>query len=707
MAGTHDLKVDADDHPVASVVVFRNQAEVTRSFPVELKTGSNKIVITSLPSLLQSSSVRVEGLGKGVHVLDVIHRPPKSTFFPAWNQTETKRVKELKARRKVAEAIVKASYAETNVLLEYAKSMKAEHISPEQFMQFMNNFRQSVDENLESATEKEKAVEEIDAAIKEEMDAPPTSDSQEHLRKAAVTVVVQANSDTSAELRLIYIVPSASWSPSYEIRASTDENGQLAKTVTIHHRAAIGQSSGEDWVNASITLSTSQPLFSQSTAQHEPIHIRTYGSSILPSGPGGFAAGNPTHYQQQQQAVQRQVMHQQQAQPTGAFQARASAPPQPYQSQPMPSGTANLSAIPLPPVRKTLFTGVSGSASNSLFGAPATNLNAPTYMPASPQYEPTSPVIIRDRERERTSPYAPPVFGAAPPPPPVVVGPMMTTTSAPVAVVNAPFQTAAFGASALAPDNSITVPSTGTDDLFSFSNATAATNAIAATYKIEGKTTIPSDSSTHQVVLSTSIELPTTVSVVTTPRVRQSAYLQARIKNTTNDALLPGHATVLNNESYVLPTNVPFVAPGDTFTCTLGVDDNVRISFVHKKEKPVVSSFTFAAHTESTFCTNTVRIKNARNFPINELIVRDSIPVASEPYKVILKNPADLATEDKDAGVQVDGMVARWSKEKPTSREEGLMEWVLKDVAAGAEKTIELVWNVHNPVGVTWGYSTT
>jgi len=50
-------------------------------------------------------------------------------------------------------------------------------------------------------------------------------------------------------------------------------------------------------------------------------------------------------------------------------------------------------------------------------------------------------------------------------------------------------------------------------------------------------------------------------------------------------------------------------------------------------------------------------------------------------------------------------VVARWSKQKQTSREEGLVEFVMKDTASGEEKQVELTWVVEGPPGVKWSYS--
>ncbi|KIM85116.1 hypothetical protein PILCRDRAFT_6085 [Piloderma croceum F 1598] len=62
---TDTQKISSSDHPIKSVTVFKSsKAEVNRTFPVNLKTGQNKIQITELSSNIDTESIRVSGLGQ-------------------------------------------------------------------------------------------------------------------------------------------------------------------------------------------------------------------------------------------------------------------------------------------------------------------------------------------------------------------------------------------------------------------------------------------------------------------------------------------------------------------------------------------------------------------------------------------------------------------------------------------------------------------
>ncbi|KAG9049758.1 hypothetical protein FS837_009174 [Tulasnella sp. UAMH 9824] len=249
-------------------------------------------------------------------------------------------------------------------------------------------------------------------------------------------------------------------------------------------------------------------------------------------------------------------------------------------------------------------------------------------------------------------------------------------------------------------------PGTMADAAFNYADAVSESTAVSATYKIEGKNTILSGIATHKVVISTSTVLPVEVYVVTMPRVQPWACLQAKIKNTSAEPLLAGQASIFNDDSYVSSTQLELVSPGDSFICSLGMDNKVKVSFAHKHGKVVINNIPFAGNTESVLSTNTIKVKNNRNVPIDRLIIRDAVPAGQDPVKVLLKTPAELATvASAEETVKIaEGAVARWSKEKTNSREEGLIEWVLENVQSGEERKVELAWSVEVPQGFKWSY---
>ncbi|KAG8695964.1 hypothetical protein FRC11_001067 [Ceratobasidium sp. 423] len=100
----------------------------------------------------------------------------------------------------------------------------------------------------------EKAREEHDEARRKVY-----QDKQGEKRGARVTVTVLAEMDGKAELMLTYVVSNASWTPLYDIRASIAKSPDATSKIMLHYRASITQTTGENWPEVALTLSTASP----------------------------------------------------------------------------------------------------------------------------------------------------------------------------------------------------------------------------------------------------------------------------------------------------------------------------------------------------------------------------------------------------------------------------------------------------------------
>lgn len=69
------------------------------------------------------------------------------------------------------------------------------------------------------------------------------------------------------------MVTNASWSATYDLHATT-ENGHPSSSVSLHYRAAIQQSTGEDWRDTSISVSSATPGQWQAIPPLRAIFIR-------------------------------------------------------------------------------------------------------------------------------------------------------------------------------------------------------------------------------------------------------------------------------------------------------------------------------------------------------------------------------------------------------------------------------------------------
>ena len=101
----------------------------------------------------------------------------------------------------------------------------------------------------------------------------------------------------------------------------------------------------------------------------------------------------------------------------------------------------------------------------------------------------------------------------------------------------------------------------------------------------------------------------------------------------------------------------------------------------------------------TTYTSATV-LHNTHAEPIQDVVVRCSIPLTADPrVTIMLKEPAGLAEIDEGSVVVKEGCLARWSTAGGRKgKQAGLFEWVC-DVNPGTE-VLKAVWEVRAPQGL-------
>src|SRR5882762_5323045 len=89
------------------------------------------------------------------------------------------------------------------------------------------------------------------------------------------TIAVGVSAERSGEVRVSYQVNGAGWRPAY--RAALDSAGSK---VSLERQGAISQTTGEDWTNVRLKLSTGQPRLSPQGTEPRPWKLSLYSPSV-------------------------------------------------------------------------------------------------------------------------------------------------------------------------------------------------------------------------------------------------------------------------------------------------------------------------------------------------------------------------------------------------------------------------------------------
>ncbi|EJT99103.1 hypothetical protein DACRYDRAFT_24162 [Dacryopinax primogenitus] len=593
---SHNINIDASEHPVTAVTVYQQRAEVLRDFKVELVTGQSEVQISKLPTCMDESSLRVDGIGNAV-IFDVIYErlSPKLTVPKA----SSEKVAALEIEEATLRRELKVLTIQTSILGDFSKSLTAKDVNPSQLVEFMG-ILEDKGTSLEEMREKtHKRLQEVQLEIAVERNGQIPS---EEARKLAtkVTVIVLAEQAGPAELTVKYVVSNADWEPLYDLRATVNSSskGENTTSISLNYRASITQTTGEEWKDVNLILSTSSPLTGTDIPELQPQRICAVPEFM----------------------------------PKSKYKRR--------------SAVLKTAAIPPPPPM------------------PA------AAMPRNDLYRSARMCDLEEDMLEYEESLPPPLMGAR--------------------------------------------------------RTEAKEGALSTSFHIEGLSNIPSDGTTHKVVISV-LDLTAKLEWIAVPRLNTSAFLQCQITNSSTYVLLSGPSNVFLDGSFVAKSTIPYVSPQDTFACSVGVDPSVRITYPpqsKKARKQGTGNFLSSSKQDITLFTQHISIKTTRTSEV-KLLVRDLVPVSEDQkFKISVLEPKGLGdakageeikleqyvfcywarkdweTNDKST-VNASSLSKAVHKSSQNDAPDGQVEWVLK-LAPGTSKDLTVSWEIAAPQGEKW-----
>jgi uncharacterized protein (TIGR02231 family) len=247
---------------ISAVTVYTDRAVVTRSATVELPGGTTELVFANLPQALNERSLQVSGRGTAqALILDVTAKQTYVDFTP------NARVKELEDQLKGLTKQMRGIDDRGNLLntqQTMLDRMEAALFAPPtkdvprpDLNQFTSSLNYLTEQKSKLVTERAT----LDEQREDLQNKIGTVQNQLNEVRGTggkafktVTVRVSAPQAGSLDVALSYTVPGASWAPSYDARVLSSE-----RVVALGYFGIVRQSTGEDWKDVALTLSTARP----------------------------------------------------------------------------------------------------------------------------------------------------------------------------------------------------------------------------------------------------------------------------------------------------------------------------------------------------------------------------------------------------------------------------------------------------------------
>ncbi len=220
-----------------------------------------------------------------------------------------------------------------------------------------------------------------------------------------------------------------------------------------------------------------------------------------------------------------------------------------------------------------------------------------------------------------------------------------------------------------------------------FAQAAVESAATSASFRIATPVTVPSDNTPQRVPIG-SAAFAAELQYQATPKLQETAYLAAYVRNTSELPFLAGAMNVFLDETFVAGSRLGTTMPGEKFALSLGADEGISI------KRKVVSRFTedigLTSRGRRTTYDILVTVTNNKR-GVERIVLKDAVPVARDE-KIVVRLLAPLERE------LLRGEEATAQPPRPgIAREaDGKMTWRF-DLRPGERREIPLRFSIEHP----------
>jgi uncharacterized protein (TIGR02231 family) len=269
------------DSQTTAVAVYPDRARVTRQGQVSLQPGIQTLELPNLPLRLLPDSIRATARGTaqarlmGVQAQRIFFtETPQEQIRDLEQQIESvsdqihifeARMASLEENRKALTALL----AETKT---YAIALSAGETDVEAQLTLFDSLRartdKLVDEQQAMAIRKRASERQLQK-LQNELNLRRKSPQREQYAARIEVEILQAG---ELQIELTYVVMNAGWQPLYDLRLILQNVPQTG--LEIAYLAQISQTTGEDWQDVALTLSTARPALTGAIPELDPWYIR-------------------------------------------------------------------------------------------------------------------------------------------------------------------------------------------------------------------------------------------------------------------------------------------------------------------------------------------------------------------------------------------------------------------------------------------------
>ncbi|MDA3813626.1 MAG: mucoidy inhibitor MuiA family protein [Candidatus Cloacimonetes bacterium] len=272
------VSLNAIESKITSVTVYSDRAQITRSATAYFTKGEHKILFDELPQAIEQNSIQANGKGNAI-LRDVTFKTEQ--FAQITDETKNDLNEELlglqdkkntlndkKTQAQDEKRIVKSILAKLTSTTEKTENVE---LDPEKWIKMVEFYRSKQETLDKEIRDTDKLVRNVNTEIDKVQREIREAGQQAYKYKNMVEVLVDVQKEGNLKLDLSYIVYGPSWSPIYDLRVDSQE-----KTMHLTYKSNIFQTTGEDWNDVDLKLSTAKPNISAQPPELYPHYISIY-----------------------------------------------------------------------------------------------------------------------------------------------------------------------------------------------------------------------------------------------------------------------------------------------------------------------------------------------------------------------------------------------------------------------------------------------
>lgn len=273
---------------ISEVTVYTDRALITRRGTVALTGNERELTVASLPTTLETESVRATGAGTvavrllGVHTETVFHSEPTGDRIAELTaQIQELETDKLAIQQQIASRNIQLKFVENlseKSVASFASSIAKQQIGLNETGELINFLGSNYKKYVSAIAQHERQQRDLDKqieALRQQLHQVQTPYSQQSFN---IIVAIEPSGSGNFELEVSYVVTRASWTPLYDLRVNTTNN-----QINLNYLAEVNQNTGEDWTGVALTLSTAKPGMGTLPPKLEPWFIDIVRLQLAPT----------------------------------------------------------------------------------------------------------------------------------------------------------------------------------------------------------------------------------------------------------------------------------------------------------------------------------------------------------------------------------------------------------------------------------------